>query len=594
MRKSVKSSRRSSVKVRKNRQILIAVLLLISLAAAAIFIFNVRNISVGQAVQAAAGRTSVSSTAETVTTVKQPVPYHTQSLDTVIPPPGCSLGQYVKMEGSKFVCAPLPAAGSGSAEAIFINVKDFGAVPDDNLDDWPALQAALNQLSGNTGKGNHVIFIPAGTYYISNTLLPPNSASYFTLMGEGKLATQIRWVGSAGVPMIKMLNARGVVLRDFTLFGTSPLPGYNAGVPSHGILFQKGSGQQGAGAPAFNYLERVGITNAYGEVIDNGIAFTAEGYSSSDQYDGNNEQTTFNDVNIENVNKYGISFEHSNSLAHKIFGGVINAGEAAINNVGPNGKPGGSFQLFGTVLSTNKANSNVFRLGNTHHAISIVGAVVEQPALNNGLLTTPYTIDWGTSYSILGGSFKVHGADYDILFDGSNGAQLSIIGADIKQELRMRFPTAGSSVVFRDSTLNLGSLEYNNDVLIDNSFNSAGPGSMHFTNLGSGKLVIENPRGNFAEPIMYRFPLNSATTSVQGYDYFEICNTQPTTITNLLDGYLGKEVTLFSCNANTILQNNVNIRTPNLQDLTLPAVSFTKLRKMNAAFGNFWLVESVN
>ncbi len=474
--------------------------------------------------------------------------------------------------------------------------------PDDQID-WAAAQATLNRLHQGTTTGNHIIFVPAGTYFLSHTLSPPDSSSHWQLVGEGKLASQFRWAGPSGVPVIKLLNARSVVLKDFGLFGRSTLPG--SGIPSHGVLVHKSDLPPEDPAPAFNVFERLSIGNHFGEVIENGIAYTAENYATSDAHDSNNEQGTFIDVNIENVEQYGLSFEHSNSLLHKIYGGAIVGNQAAINNVGPNGKPGGSFMLFGTALAT-KTYGCIFRLGMARHAISIVAAAVES---EGALLTTPCPMDpdWALRIEIIGGSFIINNGDDDeVLFDSSEGGHLTMTGAYFLQELKLKFPGSGR-VVFRDTDMNLVRMAYNGVVLLDNCSNTAGPGAFTFTNLGHGKLTITNPRRNLAHPQRYRLSepgpgkileLTGPTPSLAGYDYFEACYNTPTLITNFLDGYDTKEVAIYFCNDKASIANNQHILTPDQQDIAFPPNGgFVRLRKTHRAFGKpnavLWLVENV-
>ena len=76
----------------------------------------------------------------------------------------------------------LQAAGGGSSGKTtvanlkgFVSVKDYGAVGDGTTDDTTAIQDALDS-------GKYRIFIPAGTYKITSTLVLPASVS---LIGDG-------------------------------------------------------------------------------------------------------------------------------------------------------------------------------------------------------------------------------------------------------------------------------------------------------------------------------------------------------------------------------------------------------------------------
>jgi len=65
------------------------------------------------------------------------------------------------------------------------NVKDYGAVGDGTTDDLIAIQAALTAC-GSAGGG--VVYIPAGTFHVTNVLLVPSNVM---LVGAGMKATTI-------------------------------------------------------------------------------------------------------------------------------------------------------------------------------------------------------------------------------------------------------------------------------------------------------------------------------------------------------------------------------------------------------------------
>ena len=384
-----------------------------------------------------------------------------------------------------------------------ISVKWFGAKGNGKDDDQPAIQDALDTLKPGTNTPNRVITVPAGEYLLGDTLSPADSASNWQLVGEGTFATQFRW-GGKRAPMIKLTNARCVVLRDFSLFGKDT---DTAVSPTHGVLVHRGIGRLDS-APGYNVFERLFIGNASGETMTDGIAYTAD-------QDANNEQGVFIDLKI-NVERYGLSFEHSNSLVHKIYGGDIGGRQAAINNLrvrgrhpspdketlkSPHWRPwGGQFVLFGTSLRT-QPDGTIFRLGRSRHAISIVAASVES---GGALLTTPEQIATTEEYpndgapapiSIIGGTFHVGALEQpEITYNAADGASLSISGADIIAPHGLTFAFGGkhgdSDVVLRDTALNLLHLEHHSNVLIDNCSNSAG----EFNHSGNGRLTITNLR----------------------------------------------------------------------------------------------------
>jgi len=76
-----------------------------------------------------------------------------------------------------------------------VNVKGFGAKGDGVTDDTEAIQNAINNSNGK------VVFFPAGTYIISNTLTIPSAIS---LLGANKHETIIKNVNTSGADAIKM------------------------------------------------------------------------------------------------------------------------------------------------------------------------------------------------------------------------------------------------------------------------------------------------------------------------------------------------------------------------------------------------------
>ncbi|MEK6904996.1 MAG: hypothetical protein AABX24_01205 [Nanoarchaeota archaeon] len=415
-------------------------------------------------------------------------------------------------------------------------------------------------------------------------------------MGEGKQATQIRWIGPKGKPMIRLLNARGTVLRDFGMFGNG------AAIPSYGIQVHIDSTKIGNGAPTGTFFENLMIANYYGEVFDVGIGFTA-----ASGYDVNNEGGTFINVDILNAAKYGYSFEHSNSLNHNIYSGVVSAKEAAINNINPNPVPwnpsgfqfgtmGGSFAVFGTLMNVKK-DGHIFRLGATHHSIMVFGASVESEP-GSGLLTTPVPItQMDTTIQFIGGTYKIGGENVpNVYFDADAGSILSFTDVTLAGSGSWVFPSSGSKVIVKGGVYSIDDLKYNNEVLIDSSYNSAGALGFKPLNLGSGKLKITDSSGGFdglGWMGRQRFNLNDPTPSVQGWDYFEAHYTQPMEITDFKDSYPGKEFTLFVANGNLVIKNGA-IRTKDLKDLSVPAGSFIHFRKASPSVGGpFWWIENI-
>ena len=93
-----------------------------------------------------------------------------------------------------------------------VNVIDFGAVPNDNVNDTAAVQAAVNAVAA---QGGGVVFFPNGRYYIDTITLPSN----VVLLGESRANTRLYYTGQNGVNFINTIhiadgNYTGVVNRQ--------------------------------------------------------------------------------------------------------------------------------------------------------------------------------------------------------------------------------------------------------------------------------------------------------------------------------------------------------------------------------------------
>jgi len=423
---------------------------------------------------------------------------------------GCPVGESIRAIASD---------GTVTCEmgASVLDVRDFGAQPSDcdlegsNCgDDTAAFQSALDQLAATTDGptqqeprlANPRIYIPSGTYHISQTLTVPNSASWWTLEGDGARASLLRWTGPSGIPMLKLVNANHVVLRDFGLHG-------NAGAaPSHGIQVHSQFPRSGGAAPKRVTIQRVFIGNLYGEAIENGISFTAENDGLTNGvplWDGNNEQAHVIDVEIANVSQYGISIEHSNSLNHKIIGGGIVAGQACINNVRSDNTPGGSFQVYGTAFGSSGV---LFRVGPSYYPNLIVGGADES---SGRILETPATQPlWSgspteTQLQFVGGQYKCGSSETEenacVVFDAAENSRLILDGTQVYSAngSTWYFPnqepasSLGSSVQLRSIYTNITSLVYGTHVILHDVHNVSQiplsvDGNPSLVNLGTGRL----------------------------------------------------------------------------------------------------------
>ncbi len=132
-----------------------------------------------------------------------------------------------------------------------INVRDCGANGSDSMNDYSAIQAALNRARGSNGQAT--VVIPAGTYYLDNNSLRISSNT--TLIADG--ATIIFRGGSRDIPML--------VNDEDSQVSSASAGGYNH---ASNITVQGGTwdGNAKATAPAnifhFSHASNITITGA--------------------------------------------------------------------------------------------------------------------------------------------------------------------------------------------------------------------------------------------------------------------------------------------------------------------------------------------
>ena len=111
-------------------------------------------------------------------------------------------GQILSSTGSELDWIDPPTGGNGIVSA---NVKDFGALGDNNNNDTTAIQNAINSLIGAaTGKGG-IVYFPPGVYRINSALTFDNTAYSITLKGS---STHMP-VGVTGGSIIRNTNTSG-------------------------------------------------------------------------------------------------------------------------------------------------------------------------------------------------------------------------------------------------------------------------------------------------------------------------------------------------------------------------------------------------
>ncbi len=110
---------------------------------------------------------------------------------------------YAAVFAAAVASAPIAAHAMGDEEfvgpfASWANVEtNYGAVGDGVTDDTAAIQTALNAL----GPTNPTLYLPAGTYRITQTLTLA-AQQYVNIIGQDPSTTTIIWDGSSGGTML--------------------------------------------------------------------------------------------------------------------------------------------------------------------------------------------------------------------------------------------------------------------------------------------------------------------------------------------------------------------------------------------------------
>ena len=185
--------------------------------------------------------------------------------------------------------SPQVSPTSPGTSSRWVDAKvTFGAKGDGVSDDTAALQAGLNYLA-SASASNMTLYIPPGTYLLSNTLvLPPSSFPHnpvlgmdlgWQITGAGMSATRLYWpaIGNGmGLALTNLVGHAGVSIQNLTLVG--PLMGsWNSANTSIGLALGKFGADTGFSGWN-NVVQNCGIlgwgygaaaTNQWGLVFDN-------------------------------------------------------------------------------------------------------------------------------------------------------------------------------------------------------------------------------------------------------------------------------------------------------------------------------------
>ena len=276
-------------------------------------------------------------------------------------------------------------------------------------------------------------------------------------------------------------------------------------------------------------------------------------------------------------------------------------------------------------------------MGPSYYPNLIVGGSDES---SGRILETPTTQAlWSgspteTQLRFVGGQYQCGSSETEenacVVFDAAENSRLILDGTQVfsPNGSTWYFPnqepasSPGSSVQLRSIYTNITSLLYGTHVILHDVHNvSQIPLSVDdnpsLVNLGTGRLEIRNGMGNpyFYEPrsipdpfagVQNCDPLASPEVkpSVQGWNYYEMNPlTCDTIIADFVDGYVGKEITVYVHSDRLFVRphaegGNGPIRLVGV-DIDIhpdygpvwhvPAQSFMRFRKVGAAYGKHWV-----
>lgn len=466
----------------------------------------------------------------------------------------------------------------------------YGAAIASGKNERPGLQKALNMFNASKNLNNRELFLPKGGYYITDGLTTPNSASWFTISGEGKRNTHIYWAkpngGSNGI-MLQIINGQHGHIKDIGFvgfnFGGHTTPDIVLNI--HSVWPPTGT----SGMIADMLLERVAILGNLGTYRD-GVVLSCAGANAS-THDANNEQMTMRDCYIELADRYALSIEHFNSTWHRIFGGRLSGKIAGVNTFRSDNTSGGSFSMYGTTVMGLQNNSSLFRLCGARDQYVLDGV------RNEG----------GDQILYARNSSDASPSSYNIVMRGCSittapmaaGYHFDLSGDGGKVTVENCYISSGTTKVKTDHAnchfhINGGkgsfaNIDYRGVVTVENYYGLTAP---IFNNLGTGKLVIGDGNEGVFNWVTYDQTSGGATPSVEQFETVELQYTVPTTITNFLGGYTGKKILIIATNNNITLQNGL-ILIPGGQNLKLKTNQAVTLLKLSPSFGSSWIVTNV-
>lgn len=204
------------------------------------------------------------------------------------------------------------------ADAEVLNVLDYGAVADDGLDDTAAIQAALNAYDS----GHRIIYLPDGTYHVSDTLEWPDETG---IEGLRQKQTYLQGESTSGTVIQLFNTAMGFTdpLAGKAVINTGSGPAQRFGNAIRDLTVDTGVGNDGAIGIQFmanneGVLSNVDIRSGDGSgLIGLDMGFSSEvgpllvknivvdGFDRGISTASNENSQTFENVTLTDQNVYG-------------------------------------------------------------------------------------------------------------------------------------------------------------------------------------------------------------------------------------------------------------------------------------------------
>ena len=400
----------------------------------------------------------------------------------------------------------------------------FTAMGDGRADDTRAVQGAIDAAIINHQGGG--VFVPAGTYKISNTLHIEN-VSGLKFSGVSVGATRFIWDGPPDVPMFLLRDARDVVMNDFRINSNPRKPLFT------GIQIE--NGPKRIWAPSQNHFQRIIINGTNKGGLTNGFR-VAKGAGG----DNNNDFHEFLRCQVRSYQGYGYSIEHSQSHTNRFYSCTFSGYSFGLAGVRTKH---GSFSWYGGGGGGNTVAD--FLLGSPNVLISIINGNFEDSAR---LLSTggPTGASWpihiqGVRYT----AAKL--AEDDIMIDVKNPGPLilenNLFGtSSLPRMPRVRLESTQPGATFvSQGNLWLGQDAYDKSPYI---FSSQGATSLN------AKIESDSFAGKGDKDVTV-FENGDTKPTTHFSKWFKTHNTQDTTITHLRNGWAGAQRVILINDNNT-------------------------------------------